>query len=269
MEEIKYGQLWARHSELVEVDQVGKYRVSFEGLKKAVEEALRVQRGQPSATWLTGQYDRLYDQVKSGKRTVCYVDYNVWGTENVYRDICTIRAETMEFSSRGHGYGTAKYMSGAEKELFIQLCESIHVEWLDESGAATAPIYGPNEYPDLSSATPEQKAETISGLIELAAKEVLKMFYAFGLKTHIECTVINDPTKEEFDFIFRKKGAAPSREKEVAGIDELWDEHSEHIDDDIDSLSRWAGSAVVDKEQFKKLVAKLWERLNNQKNKPP
>lgn len=68
--------------------------------------------------------------------------------------------------------------------------------------------YGENEYPDLSSATPEQKAETINGLVLVTAREVLKMFLAFGLKTHIECTVINDPTKEEFDFIFRKKGKA-------------------------------------------------------------
>lgn len=43
-QEIKYGQLWARHSELVEADQVGKYRVTFEGLKKAVEEAMRIQQ---------------------------------------------------------------------------------------------------------------------------------------------------------------------------------------------------------------------------------
>lgn len=43
-QDIKYGQLWARHSELVEADQVGKYRVSFEGLKKAVEEAMRIQQ---------------------------------------------------------------------------------------------------------------------------------------------------------------------------------------------------------------------------------
>jgi hypothetical protein len=53
------------------------------------------------------------------------------------------------------------------------------------------------------------------------------------------------------------------KDREV-DIDELWDEHSEHIDDDIDSLSRWAGSTVVDKEQFRTLVAKLWERLNQQ-----
>ena len=43
MEDIKYGQLWARHSELVEAAQVGTYRISFEGLKKAIEEVIRTQ----------------------------------------------------------------------------------------------------------------------------------------------------------------------------------------------------------------------------------
>lgn len=45
--EIKYGQLWARHSVLVEADQVGTYRITFEGLKEAVDEAL-LQNGSPS-----------------------------------------------------------------------------------------------------------------------------------------------------------------------------------------------------------------------------
>lgn len=50
MSEIKYGQLWARHSELVNNSDVGNYRVSFEGLKNAVDEALRsAQRG---AVWV-------------------------------------------------------------------------------------------------------------------------------------------------------------------------------------------------------------------------
>lgn len=50
-------------------------------------------------------------------------------------------------------------------------------------------------------------------------------------------------------------------------LDELWDEHSEYIDDDIDSLSRWAGSSVVDKEQFRTMVAQLWELFKQQKEK--
>lgn len=40
-------------------------------------------------------------------------------------------------------------------------------------------------------------------------------------------------------------------------VDELWDEYSEQIDDDIDSLTRWAGSVVIDKENFKKLMLKI------------
>lgn len=44
--------------------------------------------------------------------------------------------------------------------------------------------------------------------------------------------------------------------KEVA-YDELWDEFSEHIDDDIDSLFRVAGGSVLTERQYNKLVAKL------------
>lgn len=46
---------------------------------------------------------------------------------------------------------------------------------------------------------------------------------------------------------------------ESAGVpvDELWDEYSELIDDDIGSLNRWAGSTVIDKENFKKLINRL------------
>lgn len=51
------------------------------------------------------------------------------------------------------------------------------------------------------------------------------------------------------------------KQNEVEDIDELWDEHSELIDDEIDSLTRWAGSTVMDKEQFRKAVEKV---MNNQ-----
>lgn len=57
------------------------------------------------------------------------------------------------------------------------------------------------------------------------------------------------------------RGKEGGNAKLTIDIDELWDEHSELIDDDIDSLSRWAGSTVVDKEQFKTVVAKLWDIL--------
>lgn len=61
----------------------------------------------------------------------------VWFHENpakISRDICTIRGETMEFVSRGHGYGSVDHIDGDNKENFIKLCEEMRVEWLDESG---------------------------------------------------------------------------------------------------------------------------------------
>lgn len=95
--------------------------------------------------------------------------------------------------------------------------------------------WGPDEYPDLSACTPEQKHETIVGLIQLTAKEVMRMFYAFGLKTHIECIVVNEPTNETFEFSFIKVDAAAGSGKEEAVdpikfhkwlITEHWEEHS-------------------------------------------
>lgn len=48
--DIKYGQLWARHSELVSNSDVGNYRINFEGLKNAIDEALR--DAQTGAVWV-------------------------------------------------------------------------------------------------------------------------------------------------------------------------------------------------------------------------
>lgn len=90
------------------------------------------------AVWLTGQYDRLYDQLKAepGKQIVCFVDYtrDIGGKFHHWRDICTIRGETMEFLSRGRGYGMVRNMKGDEKTNLISLCEEMQVQWLDESG---------------------------------------------------------------------------------------------------------------------------------------
>lgn len=50
---------------------------------------------------------------------------------------------------------------------------------------------------------------------------------------------------------------SPSKESDAVDPDELWDEYSEHIDDDIDSLSIVAGSAVMTRESFKKLMDRI------------
>jgi hypothetical protein len=106
---------------------------SFEYRKQIIAQYLK-ENPPLGAVWVQGDYDRLYDQVKSGKRTVCYVDYNRF-SETVYRDICTIKAETMEFTSRGVGYGGVAHLEGATKDDFIQLCKEMNVEWLDETGS--------------------------------------------------------------------------------------------------------------------------------------
>ncbi|MES2382339.1 MAG: hypothetical protein V4538_14935 [Bacteroidota bacterium] len=39
--------------------------------------------------------------------------------------------------------------------------------------------------------------------------------------------------------------------------EELWDEYSEYMDDDLDSCQRFAGQSIMTKRQFEKLIASL------------
>lgn len=68
-------------------------------------------------------------------------------------------------------------------------------------------------------------------------------------------TVANDV--EWLDESPSKEG---NKDREVS-IDELWDEHSALIGDDIDDLSYWSGREVMKKEDFIKAV----EQYNQQK----
>jgi hypothetical protein len=95
-------------------------------------------------SWVTGQYDRLYDQLKADpqRKVICWVDYS-WRLKDanpvMFRDICTVWGERLEFVSRGHGYGGADLMIGwdDERKYFLDECNRLHVEWLDESGGAS------------------------------------------------------------------------------------------------------------------------------------
>lgn len=102
------------------------------------------QRQQAGPGWVKGDYDRLYNLLKAGveRPIACFVDYNYdWQRPDaVMRDICSIRSGHMEFSARGIGYGGAKYVDAAyEKNEFLQECERLNVEWLDEGQTSTTP----------------------------------------------------------------------------------------------------------------------------------
>jgi hypothetical protein len=98
-----------------------KWKVKYDELK-----------AQSGAVWVKGEYDWLYDQLKAEpeKNIVAYIDYSFLNGR-AYRDIKTIRGSTMEFVSRGHGYGLGM---DVDKQRFILLCLEKNVEWLDESG---------------------------------------------------------------------------------------------------------------------------------------
>lgn len=97
--------------------------------------------------------------------------------------------------------------------------------------------------------------------------EALQEVIAISDRNHIAWVKAKIAIEKAIGNLPKRTDEQPVEQKgnEAVNVDELWDEHSEMIDDDIDSLSRWAGSTVVDKEQFRTLVAKLWEQLNNQK----
>lgn len=59
-------------------------------------------------------------------------------------------------------------------------------------------------YPNLSDIPEEDKAKIINKMVESVAKVALMTFYSMGLKTHIETTLRNDPTNENFVFSLRK-----------------------------------------------------------------
>jgi len=90
--------------------------------------------------WVTGEYDRLYDQLKAEpeRKIVCWVNYE-WRwkneTSDILRDICAIMGKVMGFNARGIGYGGTEIMIGWEDErkYFLEECERLNVQWLDES----------------------------------------------------------------------------------------------------------------------------------------
>lgn len=58
---------------------------------------------------------------------------------------------------------------------------------------------------DFTNAREDEKELIVNGFIELTGKHAMQLFYALGLKTHITAEVINELTKEVFEFRFHKK----------------------------------------------------------------
>ena len=54
-------------------------------------------------------------------------------------------------------------------------------------------------------ATEEQKLEHLTSFVQTTAKYILGMFRACGLKTHIECKIIDDTNKQNYIFRFQSE----------------------------------------------------------------
>ena len=57
---------------------------------------------------------------------------------------------------------------------------------------------------DLVNIDENVRKEILEGFVKETAKHTLELFLSMGLKTHIECKVVNDQTNEEFTFSFKK-----------------------------------------------------------------
>lgn len=105
----------------------------------AIELALQSASAPPAAgtVWVKGEYERLYAQVKGGKRSVCFVDYSLPKHDKTFRDVAAIEPKTLEIGVRGQGYSDMSYDEGApEIKRFVNMCLCLNVEWLDESAPA-------------------------------------------------------------------------------------------------------------------------------------
>lgn len=122
----------------------GKYSKKYLGCLiadciAALDDYYKVENIQPpqnpaGPVWVKGEYRRLYAQVKGGKRSVCYVDYDWHDGAVIHRDIATIKPEQMEISVRGTCYASMWFdKTIPEIDRFVKMCEHCNVEWLDES----------------------------------------------------------------------------------------------------------------------------------------
>ena len=85
---------------------------------------------------LSKDYERLYGLICDGHVAVGFVDYK-WGRDRdnkPLRDVVKIvrrRLYDIFIGVRGCCYGDVLSASGDEKTAFIQVCESLNLEWVE------------------------------------------------------------------------------------------------------------------------------------------
>ena len=68
--------------------------------------------------------------------------------------------------------------------------------------------------PDMSGLSIEVKDKVIGGFLTESGKYLIAYMELFGLKTHIECTIIDDKNKKSFVFIFREENYHKEQQSE-------------------------------------------------------
>lgn len=94
-------------------------------------------------------------------------------------------------------------------------------------------------------------------------EECLKALQCLYLE--VDATIADDVKRKVLDALdeANKNFVQPDVMRSLPPADEMWDDYSEHIDSDIDSLQMVAGTTVMIKSQFMKMFDKMKEGGND------
>jgi len=87
---------------------------------------------------LSKDYEKLYELICQGHIAACFVDYSYRDDSKPFRDIAKIRRfeeYDIQVGARGIEYGSIRTFhkeEGTEKQLFIQQCQRMNLEWIDD-----------------------------------------------------------------------------------------------------------------------------------------
>jgi hypothetical protein len=129
-------------------------------------------------------------------------------------------------------------------------CGTCNVEFIGDKRAYQCEPCGTKSQAEYDALTEEEKEERIKRNVEVYNQFIKEVRDPTINKPHPAVAHRFPEPILSVDVKDRELKMAPNP-------DELWDEFSEEIPDDIDSLTRWAGSVVMSKEGFKRMMERL------------
>ena len=115
--------------------------------------------------------------------------------------------------------------------------------------------------PNLSDLDKTNKDEFIKEFVEMTAKNVLSVFVALGLKTHLEATVVNDADGNTYKLSFRNT-TPPEREDQIKQTPEDYDDPNGALKDAMDKINQ---GAEICEGEIRTSVENLYDKYKNRR----